>query len=139
MTQPTITLTAGAVTLTLDPDLHWSDEFEWFATEQKVERSITGALIVDLGTRLAGRPITLEPPEDAAAWMVRATLATLQEWEANPAVTTMTLNLRGTAYSVVFRRHDGLPIEARPVLFVADPDTGGFGDWYLTTLRFMVI
>lgn len=139
MAQPVITLTVGAVTLTLDPDLYWSDEFAWFETEQTVERGLTGALIIDQGARQEGRPITLEPPEDGAAWMVRATLAQIQAWEANPAVTTMTLSLRSVSYDVVFRRHDGPPIEARPVLFVADPTPGGFGDWYLTTLRFMVI
>lgn len=139
MAQPAITLTVGAVTLTLDADLHWSDEFTWFETEQHVERGLTGALIIDQGARLEGRPITLEPPEDAAAWMVRATLAQIQAWEADPAVTTMTLSLRGVSYDVLFRRHDGPPIEARPVIFVADPLPGGFGDWYLATLRFMVI
>ena len=71
--------------------------------------------------------------------MVRATLAMLQDWEADPAVTNMTLAIRGTNYNVIFRRHDGLPIDARPVIFVADPTPGGFGDWYLATLRFMVI
>lgn len=139
MSQPTITLTAAAVTVTLDPDLHWSDEFKWFATEQTVERGITGALIIDQGVRLAGRPITLEPPDDAAAWMVRATLDQIKTWEADPAITTMVLNLRGTNYNVIFRRHDGMPIEAQPVLFVADPEPSGFGDWYLTTIRLMVV
>jgi len=139
MPQPTITLTSGANTMTLDPDLHWSDEFEWFATEQRVARSLTGALIIDQGARLAGRSITLSPPDDASAWMVRSTLDQLQAWEADPAITAMTLNIRGTDYNVVFRRHDGMPIEARPVIFVADPEPGGFGDWYLTTLRFMAI
>ena len=138
MTQPVITLSDGTTTLTLDPDLYWSDEFEWYEIEQAVERSLTGALIVDHGVRQDGRPITLDPPDDAAAWMPRATLAQLQAWETNPAL-TLTLSLRGTPFTVVFRRHDGAPIEARPVEFVADPLPGEFGDWYLTTLRLMVI
>lgn len=138
MSQPVITLSAGGTTLTLDPDLFWSDEFTWFATEQTVERSVTGALIIDVGTRIGGRPITLEPSDDNAAWMPRATLAQLQAWEANPAL-TLSLSLRGVTYAVVFRRHDGAPIEARPVQFVADPLPGQFGDWYLVTLRLMEI
>jgi len=138
MAQPVITLSDGTTPLLLDPDLYWSDEFEWHAIEQAVERSITGALIIDLGERLGGRPITLEPPDDNAAWMPRATLAQLQVWETDPDL-TLTLSLRGTDFTVVFRRHDGAPIEARPVEFVADPLPGAFGDWYLTTLRLMVI
>lgn len=136
MTQPSISLAAGGVTLQLDPDLHWSDEFSWNAVEQAVERSVTGALIVYTGIRTGGRPITLQPADDGSAWMPRATLAQLQAWEANAAL-TLTLNLRGVDRTVVFRRHDGVPIEARPVQFVADPLPGGFGDWYLVTLRLM--
>lgn len=138
MSQPNITLGDGTTTLALDPDLHWSDEFEWFANEQVVERGLTGALIIDLGTRQKGRPITLAPPADDAAWMPRATLIQLQAWEAI-ASQVLTLDLRGTAYSVAFRRHDGAPIEARPVAFVADPLPGEFGDWYLVTLRLLEI
>lgn len=138
MAQPAITLSDGTTTLNLDPDLYWSDEFEWHVIEQAVERSITGALIIDLGERQGGRPITLQPPDDNAAWMPRVTLGQLQTWESDPAL-TLTLSLRGTPYTVVFRRHDGAPVEAHPVEFVADPLPGAFGDWYLTTLRLMVI
>ena len=42
MTQPAITLAVGAVQLTLDPDLYWSDEFSWAAVEQSTARSIAG-------------------------------------------------------------------------------------------------
>lgn len=138
MTQPVITLTAGGPALELDPDLRWADEFTWFAVEQSVVRSLTGALLVDLGTRVGGRPITLAPADDSSAWMPRATLAQLQAWEADPSL-TMTLSLRGVNRPVIFRRHDGAPIDARPVHFVADPLPGEIGDWYLVTLRFLEI
>lgn len=138
MTQPAITLTGNSTTLTLDQDLHWSDEFEWAAVEQSITRSLTGALIIHAAAKIKGRPITLEPPADNAAWMPRATLTQLMAWEADPAL-TMTLNLRGTPYTVAFRRIDGAPIEARPVEFVADPLPGQFGDWYLVTLRLIEV
>lgn len=138
MPQPAITLTAGSTTLGLDPDLHWSDEFEWAAVEQSIQRSLTGALIIHSAAKIKGRPLTLEPPAANAAWMSRATLVQLQIWEADPAL-TLTLSLRGAAYTVAFRRHDGLPIEARPVDFVADPLPGEFGDWYLVTLRLIEV
>ena len=138
MSQPAITLTVGGTVLSLSPDLLWADEFDWFSTEQTVERSVTGALIIDLGTRLAGRPITLEPPDEESAWMPRATLTQLQAWEATPNL-TLTLSLRGIDHSVIFRRFDGAPLKATPVVFVADPTVNGFGDAYLTTLRFIEV
>lgn len=138
MSQLPITLTANGVTLQLDPDLHWSDEFSFAAVEQSVQRSLTGALIIHTAAKIKGRPITLEPPAKDSAWMPRATLAQLLAWELDPSL-TMTLNLRGQAFSAVFRRHDGLPIEASPVEFVANPVPGEFGDWYLTTVRLMEI
>ena len=138
MTQPTIPLSANGTTLTLDPDLIWSDEFDWHAIEETVARAITGALIVDQGIRLVGRPISLAPPDDNSAWMPRATLTQLQTWEAVPDL-PMVLTLRNIPRNVKFRRHDGLPLSAKPVEFVADPLPGEIGDWYLATLRFLEI
>ena len=133
-----ITLTAGGTMLTLDPDLQWTDEFEWYAVEQAAERGLTGALIIDAGVRQGGRPITLAPPDDNAAWLPRATLTQLMAWEAAPDL-ELTLSLRGVTYTVGFRRWDGAPIEARPVVFVADPLPSDFGDFYLTTLRLVTL
>ena len=138
MSQPVITLTVGGTALDLDPDLYWRDEFDWYAIEQSAERGLTGALIVDEGVRLDGRPITLAPPDDNAAWMPRATLTQLQAWEAQSGL-VLTLSLRDVLYPVKFRRFDGAPIEARPVIFVADPAPGGLGDFFLTTLRLITV
>lgn len=138
MPQPPITLSDGITILTLDPDLRWTDEFAWGRIEQATERSIGGALIVDVAVNIAGRPITLKNPADNAAWMRRAVLSQLQAWEALPSQ-RFTLNLRGTPYIVIFDRSNGAAIEAEPVEFVADPEPGGFGDWYLCTLRFLTV
>lgn len=133
-----ITLTANGVTLPLDPDFEWSDEFGWAAIEETEERSITGARIVDIGIKTDGRPITLSPPDDSAGWLSRSALSQLQAWEKIPRL-EMTLNLRGEVFQVHFRRSAGFPIDARPRLFVANPEPGGIGDWYLTTLRFVEV
>ena len=123
----TISLSAGEQTLELPPDLQWVDEFDWFCVEQSAERSLSGALIVDQGVRTKGRPITLQPSADDAAWMLRADLVQLMAWESDPQL-TLRLNLRGRPFSVRFRRWDGAPFEARPTIFVADPLPGGMGD-----------
>ena len=36
----------------------WVDEFNWSALQKSVERGITGAQIIDVVSRIAGRPIT---------------------------------------------------------------------------------
>jgi len=138
MPQPQITLTDGATTLTLDPDLFWSDEHSFAQIEQVAERGLTGKLIIYQGLKVAGRPITLQPPADDAAWMPSSVLTQLRTWESQLAV-SLQLDVRGTVYDVIFRRVDGPPIDAKPVAFVADPQVGGFGDWWLVTLRFLTV
>jgi hypothetical protein len=138
MAQPTITLTAGTVVIDLDPDLRWSDEFDWYEVEQTVERSLGGSLVVDQAVKAGGRPITLAPPGQDAAWMPRATLSAIQALERQPHL-IMQLDLRGAVFDVIFRRHDAAPISAEPVVFVADPEASGFGDWYLSTIRFLTV
>ncbi len=135
MSDPVITLSDGTTTIALDPDLYWEDEYTWSAVEQSVARSLTGAQIVQLGLRQAGRPITLRPEDDVSAWMSRAVMAQLQAWADIPGK-RMTLTLRGTAHLVIGRHHDGGMIDARPLIHYADPaDT----DWVLATLRFLTV
>lgn len=130
-----ITLADGATVYELHADLYWSDENNWHPVEQTVQRTITGAVIVSVGSRVKGRSITLLPQDQESAWMSRATLEALRNLAAVPGK-TLTLTLRGIAYSVIFRHHDGQAVEATPIVHYSDVDAG---DWYSVTLRFMEI
>lgn len=128
-----ITLTDGTDTVTLHPDLYWNDEANWHPVEQTVERTITGALIVSVAERIGGRPITLQPEDDSSAWMTREVVEQLRNWASVPGQ-ELTLTLRGTARTVMFRHHDGDAIEATPVVHYNDVVDG---DWYRCTIRLM--
>lgn len=129
-----ISLTYSGTTLELPEDLLWSDELTWQPVEQTVERSITGALIVQSAARVAGRPITLAPEDDESAWMSRAVLDALRTWAAVPG-REMVLNVGGVDRTVVFR-HQEQAIDARPVVHYSEMVAG---DAYLVTLRFMEV
>ena len=45
--------------LALPAGMIWQDEFDWSPALSAQEYSLTGALVIDAGTRQAGRPITL--------------------------------------------------------------------------------
>lgn len=129
-----ITLTVSTTTLTLDPALQWADEFDWFPVEQNVERSLTGALLIDTRARTVGRPITLAGADRQAAWLPRAAVDQLRAWADVPGQ-QMALVLRGVTYTVMWRHQDGA-FEATPV---ADYEDVVNDDWYRVTLRFMVV
>lgn len=131
----TITLNAGATTLTLPDDLFWRDEHTWQPVEQTTERTLTGGLVVQVGLRDGGREITLGPQDDTAAWMPYSMVAQLRNWAATPEQ-QMTLTIRGVAYFVIFRHHNGPALEAEPVVHYSDVQGT---DFYLVTLRFMEI
>ena len=128
-----ITLTSGGTALTLPADLLWADEFSWSAKQASLSYSLTGALIVQTGLKLAGRPITLQPEDDMTAWMSRADLSQAQTWNNSGAA--LILNIRGVARAVQFRYNE-TAIDARPVIHYGDTDAG---DNYLVTLRLMEI
>lgn len=130
-----ITLTVGASTASLSADLLWQDEFEWHPVAQTVERSLTGALLVDVQQMTGGRPITLRGADEKAAWTARSSVVLLQGWAAT-AGQVMTLTLRGSTYQVMWRHHDAPALEATPVTDYSDvvPD-----DWYRVNLKLMVV
>lgn len=129
-----ITLAANGTTLTLHPDLYWTDELDYTPVRQTADRSITGALVVDVYTEISGRPITIEPEDDNSAWMTRATVDQLRTWAAEPGK-VLVLTLRGLARTVMFRHQDGA-IEARPVVHFSDTQSA---DMYRVTLRLMEV
>jgi hypothetical protein len=130
-----ITLAVGATSVTLNPDLYWSDEHNWWPVEQTSQRTITGAIVVSSAERIAGRPITLEPEDDSSGWMPFALVAQLRNWAAEPGQ-VMVLTLRGTARDVIFRHQDGPGLEPTPVVHYSDVDDA---DFYRVTLRLMEI
>lgn len=130
-----ISLSNGAVTLTLNPDLFWSDEFSWNPVEQTSERSITGALIVQSGLLVSGRPITLQPFDDESAWTTLSDVTTLKAWAATPGL-QMVLNIRGANKNVIFRHEERDALIAKPVVYYSNADTT---DYYLVTLKLIEV
>lgn len=113
----TITLTYQDTTLALSDRLDWTDEFDWHPVEQATAYSTTGALLIDVATRLAGRPITLQGT-DTQAWMSRAAMQQLAAWAAIPGA-QFELVLRGSERQVVFDHAQG-GFTAQPVWRLLD-------------------
>lgn len=133
----TISLKYLATTLPLDPDLYWSDEYQYSPVEQSVDASLTGSLIIqeDGDADRPGRPITLEPEDDFSAWMIREDLDTLRAWSTISGA-EFELTIRGVARAVKFRHVDKPAVSAKPVVHFSDAAPG---DYYLVTLKFMEI
>lgn len=125
-------------TVNLPNDLLWQDEFSWSPVELATSYSLTGALIVESSTKLAGRPITLGSQSDMA-WVPRSTVESLRVWAA----------LSGRVFTLEFE----YPTDVRTFL-VAFDNTGqgavdaspvkGFPEhatdsWFNLSLRFFQV
>lgn len=121
-------------TLELDDQFEWIDEFAWDAVEQGQERTLTGALVVQEGLKLYGRPITL-----AANGGVWTPLSVVRQLEAlrDQRGLVMPLTLPGGAtHSVIFNRASGQALEAKPIERLVEP---GPDDPYEITLRLITV
>ncbi len=121
--------------LTLPVYLFWQDETDWTPVQQTTEYSTTGALLIDLATKQAGRPITLVGDEQTA-WITRATALALMAMAANPGK-EMTLILHDRSFQVMFRHSDGKPIDAEPLVRISPPADDDY--YILKALRLMVL
>ena len=127
-------LSDGTTSITLPDDLEWTDETAYSVVEQSTEHTLTGALVLDVGARLAGRPITLTGGDDV--WVTRAMVDALRAWADTPGL-ALTLTMNGYAAKLVmFRLQDGPGVEARPVRFAAPIAAD---DAYMLTLYLMEI
>ena len=129
-----ITLAVGATSVTLLDDLLWTDQHTWSPVSQAVSTSITGAAIIDTGTKIKQRPITLTG-DLSHAWITYAIVSHLKTWAAIPDQ-QMSLSIHGTVFSVLFRHYEPPAIDLVPVVDYASPDVT---DFFYGQLKFMEV
>lgn len=100
--------------LTLPDDPIWVNEFDWTPVEQNSNYSLTGASIVQVSVKQAGRLIRLD-----CHWLTRAQVQALAAL-ADVAGAEYTLTLHQGTYTVLF---DSPPYEIQSVRPIADPDS----------------
>ena len=130
-----ITLTYNGTTANISDRLDWQDEFSWSPVDQATSYSTTGALLVDVALKQAGRPITLIGTE-TAAWISRALCATLQAWAELPGI-QLTLVIRGQSRQVMFDHAKG-GFTGQPVFKLQDGEESN-EQLYLPTFRFLEV
>ena len=130
-----ITLTYNGTTAHISDRLDWQDEFGWSPVDQTTSYSTTGALLVDVALKQAGRPITLVGTE-TAAWISRALCSTLQAWAELPGI-QLTLVLRGQSRQVMFDHAKG-GFTGQPVWKLQDGEQSD-EQLYLPTFRFLEV
>lgn len=111
----------------------WVDEFAWSAVARNVERSITGALIIDAAPLIAGRPITLQGDE-SQGWIRRTALLALQALADAPDQAYALQLADGRTFSVQFAT--GEPLSAKPI---ARPELPADAHPYVATLRLIIV
>ncbi|SFL23772.1 hypothetical protein [Azotobacter beijerinckii] len=118
----------------LDDQFEWVDEFEWDAVAQEQERSVSGALLIQEGVKLHGRPITLK--SNGGVWTPLSVVRSLEVLRNTPSK-VMDLTLPdGRAFSVTWNRADGAPLEATPLERLVNP---GEDHLYDVNLRLITV
>lgn len=130
-----ITLTSGSTTIELPSGLRWTDEFDWNPVAQSIETGLTGAPIIQQGTRQAGRPLTLEGGRQWA-WITRSDLLALHQLlSVAGAQPTVTLH-DGRQFLVVPDLSAGA-LDTESLRGEADPESST--RYVLTALRFLIL
>jgi len=97
----------------LDDQFEWTDEFDWDAIAQEQERSVSGALLIQEGVKLYGRPITLK--SNGGVWTKLSVVRSLEVLRDIPNKVMDLTMPDGRSFSVIFNRIDGAPLEATPL------------------------
>lgn len=132
-------LTLDGIDLAADPDLggeqmEWVDEYDWDPVEQVQERSLNGALIIQEGVKLYGRPITLS--SNGGAWFRLETVRQLEALRDQPGKVMLLTLPTGAQHYVTWNRAAGAPVQATPLFRTVNPGP----DWlYELTLRLITV
>ena len=86
--------------LSLHAQYYWSDEYEWSPIKQSEPvYTLSGAMDIQQGTMLAGRPITLDSTH---ARLHRADVQLLQGWASVPEMIMTLTHPDGRTFNVMF-------------------------------------
>ena len=86
--------------LSLHAQYYWSDEYGWSSLKQSDPvYTLSGAMDIQQGTMLAGRPITLD---STYARLHRADVQLLQGWASVPELTMTLTHPDGRTFNVMF-------------------------------------
>lgn len=116
----------------LPEGLVWTDEFTSSQTSKSATRTLTGALVVQTGVKIEGRPVTLTGTD--SGWINHADLVLLRNYvELNPDK-VMVLNFRDVEQSVIIDSTNGPALSAQPIIDYSTPEAE---DWYTMTLKLL--
>ena len=119
----------------LPDDLVWGDEFGWSNVTQDVQKSLTGALIIQESVQTKGRIITIAGTQDSA-WITKTTLDLILA-KANVPDTIMTLLYHGESFNVMFSRSGNTsPVDAKSIIDYSNRDADCP---YSVTLKFIEV
>ncbi len=114
--------------------LEWVDEFTWDPIAQEQDRSLSGALMVQEGVKLYGRPITLA--SNGAALFRLAVVRALEALRDQRGRIMLLTLPTGTQHHVIFNRAAGSPLESAPMWRKVNP---GADELYEITLRLITV
>lgn len=112
----------------------WVDEFSWLAVQKDKEYSTTGALLLDVGVKKAGRPITLQA-EEGAGWISRDVLMQVMTLANQPLATHSLVLADGRVFDVQFDADDEA-ISAAPI---GRPELPNGGQRYYATFKLITV
>lgn len=120
----------------LPDDLYWEDEFASPVVAQKIEHTVTGAIIVQEASKVTGRHVTLKGAVDRC-WVLRSNILILQSW-IDTVNKVMNLTFPDTTiHQVMFRHGGGSPMETRPLVEGHNEDAGTYR--VLLTLQLVIV
>lgn len=105
---------ASLGSLVLLDDSVWINEWEWSPVDLKIERSLTGAAIINEAVKTGGRPVDLD-----VGRLTRQQLLALKALADVPKA-TYSLSIALGTYTVRFNRP---PYTVTPLREIADPDS----------------
>lgn len=120
-------ITLGAITL--PQGCVWADEFDWSPLAQETTYTLTGSLVVEQTTRVAGRPMTLVGGKEFA-WLTRAQVTNLKALLDAGASMTLTLHDNRT-FTVLPAGPEALQVSALPIVKESGPANPSSGAWYV--------
>ena len=119
----------------LPDDLLWVDEFDWNPVAQAIDRSLTGALMVQEQAKLFGRPITLTGGNEAG-WVTRATVLELMALVKSFSKPMPLILADSREFQVYFNRQNSSSMSLFPIIPESNPDQDSL---YAVTIRLICI